>query len=38
MPRMTTMRISEVNRQKLLVIRERVLGIGHSMDDALTEV
>lgn len=36
--RMTTISISEVNRQKLLVIREQVLGLGASFNDAQTEV
>lgn len=38
MARMTTISISEENRQKLLAIRERVLGLGASFNDAQTEV
>lgn len=38
MTKMTTISISLTNRQKLLVYRESVLGIGASFNDVITEL
>lgn len=38
MTKMTTISLSLTNRQKLLVYRESVLGIGASFNDVITEL
>lgn len=38
MAKMTTISLSVENRQKLLVIRESVLGLGASFNDVISEL